>query len=173
MIFGVRKLLTEISLVQIIVQKLKKKTSVLTTNNKRCKLIQEFMLVCGCNETKPNIKLCTCFSGYFIVANGLCKSSEAVDALKIGTFPDDDKPLKCYVLCVIDMTGVLSRKKEFIESKMETQARVILPPELQEFALNGWDSCRTVPKQYKDPCDRVYYTVKCTHGTNPSKFTFA
>ncbi|XP_031621407.1 general odorant-binding protein lush isoform X2 [Contarinia nasturtii] len=100
-------------------------------------------------------------------------SVEAVDALKIGTFPDDDKPLKCYVLCVIDMTGVLSRKKEFIESKMETQARVILPPELQEFALNGWDSCRTVPKQYKDPCDRVYYTVKCTHGTNPSKFTFA
>lgn len=29
---------------------------------------------------------------------------------------------------------------------METQARVVLPPELQEFALKGWDSCRAVRK---------------------------
>ncbi|XP_055299399.1 general odorant-binding protein lush-like isoform X2 [Sitodiplosis mosellana] len=98
---------------------------------------------------------------------------EAVDALKKGVFPDDDKSLKCYVYCVIEMGGVLSRKKEVIDAKMETQARVILPPELQEFALKGWENCRTVPKQYKDHCDRIYYTVKCTYNTDPSKFTFA
>lgn len=80
---------------------------------------------------------------------------------------------------------------------MEVQARVVLPPELQEYALKGWETCRGVrelffeavascvffyfhftyciiaAKQYKDPCDRIYYTVKCTYNMDPTKFTFA
>lgn len=36
---------------------------------------------------------------------------------------------------------------------METQARVILPPELQEFALKGWDSCRAVRELLKKTLD--------------------
>lgn len=95
----------------------------------------------------------------------------------------------------------LSKKKEFIDAKMRTQAMVILPTELQDYALRAWDACKTVrkcfcflnnriiflfllycllciyyvviEKDYKDPCDRAFYTFKCSYSVEPVKFTFA
>lgn len=43
----------------------------------------------------------------------------------------------------------MSKKKEFIDAKMKTQAMVILPAELQDFALRAWEACKTVRKYLK------------------------
>lgn len=101
----------------------------------------------------------------------------------------------------------MTKKKDFNEAKIKTQAELMLPPEMKDGALKAWENCKGVckshfkilfpttyeffnrveikfnaifdfflnftAKNYKDPCDRVYYTVKCNYEFDPANFKFA
>lgn len=87
----------------------------------------------------------------------------------------------------------MTKKKEFNEAKVVQQANLQLPPEIRDIALKTFEACKGVrelsiekqqcgsdngiflfpEKQYKDPCDRVYYVSKCGYEFNPKGFIFA
>lgn len=76
---------------------------------------------------------------------------------------------QCYTLCVAEMGGVVSetnwknvwiserkknifqltKKKEYNEAKIKTQAELLLPTELKEGALATWAACKTVRKCFE------------------------
>lgn len=121
------------------------------------------------------------------------KITEAdMDNLKNGQFPEDQE-LKCYVKCVAEMAGTLGKKGDISAPKTLKQIDTLVPNEMQEDAKTAFDACINIrklglyiivnyfsnnllfffsEKNYKDPCDKVFYTAKCTYEFNPNVFLF-
>lgn len=120
------------------------------------------------------------------------KITEAdMDNLKHGAFPDDPE-LKCYVKCIAEMAGTLGKKGEISAAKTLKQIDTLVPNDMQKDARLSFDACINVrklgltfwkfqfcdcfflfsEKDYKDSCDKVFYTSKCTYEFNPAIFLF-
>ncbi|XP_055592775.1 general odorant-binding protein lush [Uranotaenia lowii] len=97
----------------------------------------------------------------------------ALDQLKEGKFkPDPEKELKCYTMCIAQMAGTMTKKGELSYSKTAAQFDAMFPPDLKGPVKEVLDACKDAQTPYKDPCDRVYFSLKCAAETNPDVFVF-
>ncbi|EAT33639.1 AAEL014082-PA [Aedes aegypti] len=93
--------------------------------------------------------------------------------LKAGNFrPDASKDEKCYAKCIAQMAGTLTKKGEISFSKTTAQIEALLPTELKAPAKEALKACKEVHTDYKDSCDKVYYSVKCAADFNRDVFIF-
>ncbi|XP_031628177.1 general odorant-binding protein 72-like [Contarinia nasturtii] len=95
-----------------------------------------------------------------------------VDGLHRGEWPDDNKDLKCFALCIAQTSGTLTKKNELSEQKVKKQILTQLPVNLRELALGALEACKDIQKGYKDPCDRMYYSTKCLYDYSPDNFLY-
>lgn len=84
----------------------------------------------------------------------------------------DDQNLKCYTLCVQQMTGTLNKKNELSQQKVMSQIENLMPPEMKDHMLKVFETCKDSGKGYKDPCDKTFYGAKCFYDLDPGKFMF-
>ncbi|KAI9588338.1 hypothetical protein GQX74_004183 [Glossina fuscipes] len=66
----------------------------------------------------------------------------------------------------------LTKKGELSAQKALAQIPMILPTEMQEVAIASLEHCKDVQKNYKDPCDRMFFITKCVYEFAPDDFTF-
>lgn len=88
----------------------------------------------------------------------------------------------------------LSKKNEIMESKVLAQIDTVLPIELRDNARKTWEACKSVRKyqlnfhgfsisnflgyqfnaenEYKDSCDKAFYSSKCMYTFNPGAFLY-
>lgn len=99
-------------------------------------------------------------------------SQEQLDNIKNGGFEEGNKDLKCYIKCIADMAGTTTKKGDLDMKKSMTQVDNVLPDEIKEHARAALNACKDVPKGYKDPCEKLFYTAKCSYDFGPDKFMF-
>ncbi|XP_055321034.1 general odorant-binding protein lush-like [Sitodiplosis mosellana] len=95
-----------------------------------------------------------------------------IEGLHRGEWPDNDKNLKCFSMCVAQSFGTLTKKNDISEAKVRKQIETTLPVNLRAFALGALDACKDVQKNYKDPCDKSYYSTKCMYDFSPKDFLY-
>ncbi|KAJ6635219.1 General odorant-binding protein lush [Pseudolycoriella hygida] len=95
---------------------------------------------------------------------------DELDGLRKGVFVDENKDLKCYTLCIAQMAGTITKKNEINLEKTIKQLEAMVPPDLKDLAIETVTACKDVQKQYKDPCDKTYYSAKCGYERQPDKF---
>uniref|UniRef100_A0A1A9ZKM4 Uncharacterized protein n=1 Tax=Glossina pallidipes TaxID=7398 RepID=A0A1A9ZKM4_GLOPL len=92
-------------------------------------------------------------------------TTEQIDGLRLGNFDENNKDLKaCFI--------ILTKKGELSAQKALAQIPMILPVEMQEIALASLEHCKDIQKNYKDSCDRLFFTTKCVYEYAPDDFTF-
>ncbi|XP_053690095.1 general odorant-binding protein lush [Sabethes cyaneus] len=97
----------------------------------------------------------------------------SLNNLREGKFPvDADNELKCYTMCIAQMAGTLTKKGEISYSKTAAQIDAMLPTELKAPAKEALNACKNEQSSYKDPCDRVFFSIKCAAEFNPDVFIF-
>ncbi|KAL9908828.1 lush [Glossina fuscipes fuscipes] len=99
-------------------------------------------------------------------------TTEQLDGLRVGNFDANNKDLKCYTKCIAQLAGTLTKKGELSAQKALAQIPMILPTEMQEIAIASLEHCKDVQKNYKDPCDRMFFITKCVYEFAPDEFTF-
>uniref|UniRef100_A0ABK9MWX9 Uncharacterized protein n=1 Tax=Glossina morsitans morsitans TaxID=37546 RepID=A0ABK9MWX9_GLOMM len=101
-------------------------------------------------------------------------TTEQIDGLRVGNFDENNKDLKaCFIIVYItQLAGTLTKKGELSAQKALAQIPMILPVEMQKVALASLEHCKDIQKNYKDPCDRLFFTTKCVYEYAPDDFTF-
>lgn len=99
-------------------------------------------------------------------------TQEHLDGIKTGGFLEDNKDLKCYVKCIADMAGTTTKKGDIDLKKSGNQIESLLPPEMREHARGALNACKDVSKGYKDACEKVFYSAKCSYEFGPDQFMF-
>uniref|UniRef100_A0A7G3AAA4 Putative odorant binding protein n=1 Tax=Lutzomyia longipalpis TaxID=7200 RepID=A0A7G3AAA4_LUTLO len=94
------------------------------------------------------------------------------DNVKNGQFVDDNKDLRCYTLCVVEMAGTTNRKKQMDYQKIMQQIDSMLPANMRQPAKAVVEVCKNVKDDYKDICDKAYFTTKCAYESDASVFLF-
>ncbi|XP_073843161.1 lush [Musca autumnalis] len=100
---------------------------------------------------------------------------ETLDNLRYGRFEQIDEnssDIKCYTKCVAQLAGTVTKKGDFSIPKATAQIPIILPKEIQAEAIEALNNCKDVQKDYKDPCDKMYFTTKCLYYSNPKVYKF-
>uniref|UniRef100_A0A182SHP0 Uncharacterized protein n=1 Tax=Anopheles maculatus TaxID=74869 RepID=A0A182SHP0_9DIPT len=98
-------------------------------------------------------------------------STEMLDNLRNGIFAED-RELKCYTMCIAQMAGTMSKKGEINIQKTLAQLDAMLPPDMKEKAKEAVHACREAQGQYKDPCDKTFYSTKCLAEYDREVFLF-
>ncbi|XP_004522281.1 general odorant-binding protein lush [Ceratitis capitata] len=99
-------------------------------------------------------------------------SVDILDKLRAGEFTENNNDLRCYTRCIAQLAGTLTKKGDFSVQKALAQIPIILPPEMQDAAKEALNACKDVQKNYKESCDRVFYTTKCVRDYDPTTFKF-
>ncbi|XP_037049822.1 general odorant-binding protein lush-like isoform X1 [Bradysia coprophila] len=89
-------------------------------------------------------------------------SADQLNALRFGNFDNDDKEVKCYLHCTAQMAGVLTKKNELHLEKTLKQIDAMYQSENKQSAIDAAHHCKDIQKTYKDPCDKVFFTAKCS-----------
>lgn len=117
---------------------------------------------------------------------------EDLDKFRGGELPTDiTKDFKCYVRCVAQLGGVLTKKGEIGIQKSLAQMQIIVPKEMHENTGGAINSCTEVreyplkiyfvitkdlleisEKEFKDSCDKSFAFTKCLLEYNPAGFIF-
>uniref|UniRef100_A0A336LYR6 CSON008532 protein n=1 Tax=Culicoides sonorensis TaxID=179676 RepID=A0A336LYR6_CULSO len=99
-------------------------------------------------------------------------SQDMLNGIKTGGFLEDNKDLKCYIKCIADMAGTTTKKGDIDMKKSNNQIESLIPLEMKDHAKAALNACKEVSKNYKDPCEKVFYTAKCSYEFGPDKFMF-
>lgn len=86
-----------------------------------------------------------------------------IDGLRDKVFPDN-KPIKCFVNCVLEMMTMMKKGKVQLESAIRSM-RSLLPDELVEDQVNAVTACAKAPVGIKDNCEASYVMLKCQADT--------
>ncbi|CAO1416158.1 unnamed protein product [Diamesa tonsa] len=97
-------------------------------------------------------------------------TDDQIDGLKKGAFTED-RDLKCYTLCVAQMAGTM-KKSEISEQKTINQIDNVFPTEWKEDSRKVFENCKHIQFNYKDLCDKVFYSTKCMYEFSPETFRF-
>lgn len=73
-------------------------------------------------------------------------TTDVLDAVKSGGFDDGNKDLKCYIRCVAEMAGTLTKKSDLDVKKSTIQIDSVLPAEIREHARATLDACKDISK---------------------------
>lgn len=92
--------------------------------------------------------------------------------LKKGKFDESNMNLKCYTLCVFQMSGTLSKKNEVSEQKTLSQIDNLLPDELREHGRAVFQACKSSQQGIPEKCDRIFKFTHCMYNFSPDKFLF-
>ncbi|XP_052870472.1 general odorant-binding protein lush-like isoform X1 [Anopheles cruzii] len=98
-------------------------------------------------------------------------TTETLDNLRKGIFVED-RELKCYTMCIAQMAGTMTKKGEVNIQKTLAQMDAMLPPDMREKAKEAIRACRETQGQYKDSCDKTFYSTKCLAEYDPGVFLF-
>lgn len=69
---------------------------------------------------------------------------DLLDGFKKGQFPDNNKDLKCYTLCIAQMGGILTKRNELDYKKTMAQIDSMLPTELKDMARKVLEHCKDI-----------------------------
>lgn len=97
---------------------------------------------------------------------------DLLDGIKTGGFHEDNKDLKCYIKCIADMAGTTTKKGDIDMKKSMNQIESLIPVEIRDHARAALNACKEVSKGYKDPCDKVFFSAKCSYDFGPDQFMF-
>ncbi|XP_026674231.1 general odorant-binding protein 56d-like isoform X2 [Ceratina calcarata] len=78
----------------------------------------------------------------------------ALKRMRSGDFEQDDRKLKCYVMCFLKRSGILNSKADV---DLQRALRYI-PRSMHESSKKLFNTCK-VPQM--EPCDRAFEMVKC------------
>lgn len=84
-------------------------------------------------------------------------------------FPED-KNLKCFVNCVLEMMQVMKKGKLQFDGAVRSM-QTMLPDELKDDQINAMNACKTAPAGIKDNCEAAYAMLKC-QAANTQAFLF-
>ncbi|XP_039310530.1 general odorant-binding protein 72 [Solenopsis invicta] len=94
----------------------------------------------------------------------------AVAGIQNGVFPDDNKPLKCYTLCVMKTMRTFKNGR-IDDGMMIKQVDLMLPAEMAGPLKAVATKCAAEPPT-GDDCSTTYQFVKCSYSTDPDHFFF-
>ncbi|XP_059618207.1 general odorant-binding protein 72-like isoform X2 [Phlebotomus argentipes] len=94
-------------------------------------------------------------------------TTEAIEGVNKRIFPDNDKSIKCYLNCVLEMGQTMKRGKVIYKQAVQ-QIKQFVPENQKESALYALDMCKDAPNGQKDPCEAAYTLAKCLLQHNPS-----
>lgn len=98
------------------------------------------------------------------------KASDAdIEAIRDKVFADN-KPIKCFVYCVLEMMQVMKKGKLQQETAIRS-IRSLAPEELVEGQVKALMACSTSAVGIKDNCEAGYAFLKC-QAENAEKFMF-
>lgn len=92
-------------------------------------------------------------------------STEFADMIKGQQFPDE-RELKCYVNCVLEMMRVSKKGKLLYDAGLK-QINTMLPENMRADYVAALDACREAGKGLKDNCDAAYEMIQCFMQNNP------
>nr|AWC08421.1 odorant-binding protein 10 [Bradysia odoriphaga] len=100
-------------------------------------------------------------------------STEMIDGIRKGQFPND-KLLKCYIHCAMEMSGIMKKNKVNYEAAIKTMEK-LLSDDLLEENKNGLTKCKDSANGIKDNCEAGFVLVKCIYDNrnmNRDEFPF-
>lgn len=97
-------------------------------------------------------------------------SDEQVNGISQDKQFPDDKNLKCFVNCVLEMMQVMKKGKLQFDGAMRSM-QTMLPDELKDDQINALTACKTAAAGIKDNCEASYATLKC-QSQNAQTFLF-
>ncbi|GAB0093625.1 hypothetical protein DMENIID0001_087930 [Sergentomyia squamirostris] len=97
-------------------------------------------------------------------------TDDLIEEVNKGFFPDN-RSLKCYTNCILEMTQTVSRGR--IDYRMSlTQIDLLFPEEMKEPAKKTLEACRGSMKGIKDHCEASYNYLQCMYRVNKKFFYF-
>ncbi|XP_020816288.1 general odorant-binding protein lush [Drosophila serrata] len=98
-------------------------------------------------------------------------SVEDLDRLRIGDFNfEASHDIMCYTKCISLMAGTVNKRGEFNAAKALAQLPYLVPTEMMDMSKRSVEACRDAHKAFKEPCERVYETVKCLAANGEGLF---
>ncbi|XP_053673286.1 general odorant-binding protein 72-like [Anopheles nili] len=95
-------------------------------------------------------------------------SEDQVNMLGLGEFPDN-KDLKCYTNCVLEMMQAMKKGKITADSAIR-QVDLLIPEEIAVPTIKAFNICRDSANGIKNSCEAAYVLLKCLHANNPKYF---
>ncbi|XP_037036884.1 general odorant-binding protein 72-like [Bradysia coprophila] len=89
-------------------------------------------------------------------------TTEMADGIRQGNFPDD-KVLKCYTHCVMELTGIMKKNKVNYEAALKTMEKLLSGDALEE-NRNSLTKCKDSAVGIKDNCEAGFLVVKCFYN---------
>ncbi|XP_020714398.1 general odorant-binding protein 19a-like isoform X2 [Ceratitis capitata] len=98
-------------------------------------------------------------------------ATELADQLRDGNIPDNNKDVKCYINCVLEMMQTMKKGKFLYEASLK-QVDLILPDSYKDDYRAGLLKCKDASAHIKkDNCESAYTVLKCLRG-EIKKFIF-
>ncbi|XP_053951184.1 general odorant-binding protein 19a-like [Anastrepha ludens] len=97
-------------------------------------------------------------------------SIELADQLRDGNIPDNNKDVKCYINCVLEMMQTMKKGKFLYEASLK-QVDLILPDNYKDDYRAGLMKCKDASVGIKNNCESAYTILKCLRG-EITKFIF-
>ncbi|GAB0089731.1 General odorant-binding protein 72 [Sergentomyia squamirostris] len=92
-------------------------------------------------------------------------TTEQIDSVNRGVFPDE-KSIKCYVNCVLEMGQTMKRGKLNLKQTIQ-QINQFTPEDQREKAISATNMCKDAPNGIRDPCEASYAFLKCSKQHHP------
>lgn len=96
-------------------------------------------------------------------------SDEMISDVLNGVFAEN-KQLKCYMNCLLEMMQVMKKGKLSMEAAKK-QVELLLPESYKPDYRNGMELCKNSADGLKDKCEMSFAAIKCLFHNNP-KFIF-
>lgn len=88
------------------------------------------------------------------------------DGLRNGQLPNE-KPLKCYIHCCLEMTGMMKKNKINYDATLK-QIDMLMPDEMKDDYRRALLNCKESGVGIKDACDAAYAILSCMFKEFPA-----
>jgi PBP/GOBP family len=95
--------------------------------------------------------------------------TEQLEEIRQKRFPDE-KNVKCYTNCLLEMMGSIKKGKILYEATLK-QIDMLVPNDYKPAFKQGANACKDSAVGIKDNCEAAYTLLKCFVANNP-KFVF-
>ncbi|KAL7025154.1 hypothetical protein ACKWTF_013368 [Chironomus riparius] len=95
-------------------------------------------------------------------------SQEALQTMRDGKL-GEEKELKCYISCVLEMMNMVKKGKMNVDSVLKN-IDTMMPDELREDTKRAVNVCKDNGGGTKDYCEAAYNILKCFFKENPNFF---
>ncbi|XP_067637841.1 general odorant-binding protein 19a isoform X3 [Eurosta solidaginis] len=89
-------------------------------------------------------------------------SAETADGIRSGNIPDQ-KDVKCYITCILEMMQTMKKGKFLLESSLK-QVDVLMPDDYKDDYRSGLNNCKDAVNGIKNNCDAGYALLVCMRG---------